>query len=121
MKLKVTNYKLGIIWFIITTILLCFPGHQFPTFDLFDKIQLDKIVHIFIFFGLTTLFILPSNSTHYLIITLLSSFYGVLMEFIQKYFIPNRSFDIWDIAADIVGSFLAYILITKYVEKKKPL
>jgi len=32
---------------------------------------------------------------------------GIVMEYVQKYFIPNRSFDGYDIVADIVGSALA--------------
>lgn len=123
MKLKVTNYKLGFVWFVITTILLCLPGHQFSSYDFFDIAHLDKLIHIFIFFLLSALFILPTeySNSKYLIIVLLSSCYGILMEYVQKYFVPNRSFDIWDIVADIIGSFLAYILITKLLQKKKPL
>jgi len=35
--------------------------------------------------------------------------YGTIMEFVQKYWIPNRSFEILDIAADSVGCLLAYL------------
>lgn len=37
--------------------------------------------------------------------------YGIAMEFIQKYFIPNRDFDIYDIAADCVGALGGFILV----------
>lgn len=44
--------------------------------------------------------------------------YGIAMEFVQKYFIPNRSFDIGDILADTVGCSigLAYS-IRRYIKK----
>ena len=32
---------------------------------------------------------------------------GIVMEYVQMYFIPNRSFDGYDIVADIVGAGLA--------------
>ncbi len=124
MKIKVTNYYLGITWFIITTILLCLPGNQVPTFSFLKFFHnFDKLVHVIIFFLLSILFILPSiNSNYkYFKISILSSAYGILMEFVQKYYIPNRAFDILDIAADMVGSFLAYLLVVHFIQKKKPL
>ena len=44
--------------------------------------------------------------------------YGVAMEFVQKYFIPNRSFDIGDIMADTVGSLLGLMYSTRRYIKK---
>ena len=44
--------------------------------------------------------------------------YGIMIEFIQRYFIPNRSFDIGDIIADGVGSLAGVIYgIRKYLKK----
>jgi VanZ family protein len=33
--------------------------------------------------------------------------WGLATEFIQKYFVPGRSFDLLDFAADSTGAFLA--------------
>jgi hypothetical protein len=35
------------------------------------------------------------------------------MEFVQENWIPNRSFDVLDIAADAVGSFLVLLILKK--------
>jgi len=44
--------------------------------------------------------------------------YGIMIEFIQRYFIPNRSFDIGDIIADGVGSLVGVIYSSrKYIKK----
>ena len=32
---------------------------------------------------------------------------GIILEFVQKYFIPGRSFDNYDIVADATGAVLA--------------
>ena len=40
----------------------------------------------------------------FLRILIIACLYGIAMEIIQKYFIPNRDFDIYDIAADCVGA-----------------
>ena len=47
-----------------------------------------------------------------------SSVYGIIMEYIQKYFIPNRSFDLLDIIADTIGSIAGLVLATKVYIKR---
>jgi VanZ family protein len=37
------------------------------------------------------------------------------MELIQKYFIPNRDYDIKDIAADVIGAIAGLILVRMMV------
>ena len=39
--------------------------------------------------------------------------YGIAMEFVQKYFIPLRSFDLMDILADGVGCIAGYFFSMK--------
>jgi len=51
-------------------------------------------------------------------IALGSGVYGVIMEYVQKYFIPNRSFDIGDILADTIGSIAGLVFATKVYIKK---
>jgi len=41
--------------------------------------------------------------------------YGTLMEFVQLYFIANRSFEVWDIAADSLGCITGAVLVRKRV------
>lgn len=51
------------------------------------------------------------------IISSIALAYGIIMEFIQKNYIPNRSFDVYDIVADGVGSFLPVFLV-RWVARK---
>jgi VanZ family protein len=44
-----------------------------------------------------------------------------MIEFIQRYFIPNRSFDIGDIAADAIGAAVGVIAALKLLHKNRPL
>ena len=37
--------------------------------------------------------------------------YGVAMEFVQRDFVANRSFDVMDIMADSVGAVLGFALV----------
>lgn len=79
-------------------------------------IHADKWLHILLFGLLCYLFNRPfsksNTNRHYrqkcfLAITLMGIMYGILMEFVQKYWVANRSFELGDIAADIAGCWLA--------------
>lgn len=130
--LKISFKKIlpGIIWLIIIVILLSLPGSAFPSKNWMSKIWLDKWVHIFLFGMLTILFCLPLlynkeklllHSIMYIIVaTLISIMVGVIMEFVQKYFIPNRSFEILDIAADSIGSIIGCVFCMQRYKKISP-
>jgi VanZ family protein len=111
-------------WFIFTTILLCLPGSVFPKENWFDKIWLDKWIHIVLFSFMVFLWCwfvtarLNKRSNLLVQIFLYSVLYGIVMEFIQKFFIPNRSFDIGDIVADAIGSGIGLVCFNATSIKK---
>lgn len=120
----------GIAWFFLVLILICIPGNQLPkTGDWMDVVYFDKWVHSSLFGILTFLWIkpyaiatLPLNQqlNIFIKIALAVSVWGLTTEFIQKYFIPFRSFDWWDWAADSLGALLAFIVCYKiYLAKKE--
>ena len=43
--------------------------------------------------------------------------YGITMEFIQQYFVVNRSFDPGDIVADAIGCIIGYWFSFRYIKK----
>lgn len=117
-------------WFIIATVLFTLPGTDFPKEDWLDKIWFDKWVHIGIFILLVVLWCLAWKSLKqnritsanlkraFWTIAILFIAYGVAIEFIQKYFIPFRSFDVTDMIADSIGSFIGVIFsIRRYIKK----
>lgn len=61
----------------------------------------------------------------FIAVFLLTIMYGITMEFVQKYFTADRSFDLTDIAADIIGAICGLgfvrILKRKKLLKNKPL
>ena len=44
-----------------------------------------------------------------LFIILLCTLYGVFLEFVQYTFYPNRFFDLWDAAANFIGSVIGFL------------
>jgi VanZ family protein len=125
--LKKPSFLLASTWLIISTILLSIPGTKFPKDDWLGKIWFDKWVHIGLFGLLVYLWCwsLVNNrkdagrlSTGFLLIALGAFGYGVLMEFVQKYFVVNRSFDGEDIVADGIGCVLGLLLARgRYIKK----
>lgn len=119
----------AIAWFIISVVLLTLPGTAFPTEDWLDKIYFDKWVHIGMFSIMVVLWCLAWRSLKqnndagrltraFWTIAILCLVYGIIIEFVQKYFIPFRSFDVTDIAADAVGSLAGVIFsLKRYIKK----
>ena len=124
LKRSTVFFILALGWFIITTWLLVLPGDDLPGPGFFniDIPWMDKWVHIGLFSimaFLTCLWIYKkqvqvSNWKKYFIICgLVCLGYGIAMEFVQKYYVPGRSFDPGDIVADGVGSLLGVLYILK--------
>lgn len=63
----------------------------------------------------------PAGNSIYLIILLAACAYGIAMEYVQKYYIPLRSFDIGDMIADGAGSLLGFYFIRYQLAKLKKL
>lgn len=120
-------------WTIVTIILLSIPGSTIPRVNIYSIPHIDKLVHFFLFGGLAI------SWSYYryerepviqlgrivLFFTLASILLGIVMEYIQFYFIPNRTFDIIDIWADSLGAIFFGLLVllaeTSNKENKKPL
>lgn len=103
-----------ITWLIISTLLLIMPGSSFPKEDWLDRLWMDKWIHVGMFAILTWLWCLgikkyqsPSVKL-FLLIAFAATLYGVAMEFVQHYLVPNRSFDPGDMIADAAGSLLGF-------------
>lgn len=106
----------GIAWFFVILFLTCLPGDDIPEIGWLSDIHFDKIVHIGMFALLVFLFHLPvfsskkPNATRIrygITITVLCAMWGLAIEFIQKYWVPGRSFDLVDWAADSAGGLIA--------------
>lgn len=131
MKVKPIQFIPALAWFIIATILFALPGDDLPANTFLEKIYFDKWVHTGLFAGLTFLTALPfiqnQQFTKKLLIKIIISFiiYGVLIEYMQKYWVKGRSFDVTDIIADtagcIVGAYACSWLLQRVSKKNKPL
>ena len=124
---------LFIVWGLIILGLMLIPGRDVPKVEF--AIPIDKIVHTGVFFVFSLLMIfgfsrqisfLMLKKNAILFTLLFSILYGIITEFIQR-LATDRSFDVWDIVANISGCILGVIIfqwsgkkipfIEKYLEK----
>jgi vacuolar-type H+-ATPase subunit I/STV1 len=116
-------------WFIISAILFTLPGSALPKENWLDKIWFDKWVHIGIFTILVALWCRGWHSIEKDVITkklrkifitigIICLIYGIAVEFVQRYFVSNRSFVFADIIADAMGCATGVIFsIRRYIKK----
>jgi VanZ family protein len=117
----------GLAWFFLVLILVCLPGNDLPKADdWMDAIFFDKWVHAGLFSILAFLLMMPYCKSKLPInnkwiavikIALAVCIWGLTTEFIQKYFIPGRSFDLLDWAADSAGISLAVYVCWRFYLK----
>lgn len=114
----------AILWSVIIFLLLTLPPITIGPEKKLEIVQLDKIVHAFLFAVLVILsgYYVQTKQAPFqqfllrlLAIAVIATLYGILMEFVQLY--TGRDFDIWDMVADGTGAFLAWLVM---VLKNRP-
>jgi len=110
----------AVLWLILITVLLTLPGSAFPKENWLNEIWMDKWIHVFLFAVLVFLWAKVVGKI-YPIMGLLAIIYGIGMEYIQLYFVKNRSFDVGDILADSAGALIGTLIFWYRYKKNKPL
>ena len=127
--MKKLHFLPGFIFLGMSLFLLTLPGSSVPSGWFFIHIpQFDKIVHIGMFGMLCILFHFPAFTSPlsdrqklgwYWLISIAGILYGVVMEFVQRDLVANRSFEGADILADMVGSLGALAISLSFKRQKQ--
>jgi VanZ family protein len=110
----------ALLWTILIFILMAIPGNMLPHEETTFIPNLDKLVH-FTLFG-TFVFLWSvyyatkkeknyNSHNRFTLILIIACLYGVATELMQKYFIPNRDYDIYDILADSIGAVVGFLFV----------
>lgn len=125
LRWKLFRYKsLAIAWFVLMCVLFFLPGSDLPERNWMAVVHFDKWVHIGLFAILIFLWRSSFNLdlNHYNWVLLLSTLlYGLSVEFIQKFWTSGRSFDLYDVLADMAGGVLGLLIWLRAYKKNKPL
>ena len=125
LKWKMFRLKpVAIGWLILISILFFLPGSTLPKENWFDKIYIDKWVHVGLFAVLIFLWRSSFNwdiNSYNLLLLIAAALYGFLVEVVQLYWIPNRSFDMYDVLSDVSGSIVGLLVWLSVYKKNKPL
>jgi VanZ family protein len=115
------NKLLPVIWTLLTIVLLCLPGSSIPGGPSWFEIpHFDKYVHITLFGGIALFWggyyafrwrTVPAWRKVVIWLAIVSIVLGIVLEFVQLYWIPDRSFDGFDIIADSTGAILAALFL----------
>jgi len=119
------NFIPAFIWAVIILFLSASSGVKIPE-SLSDLVGVDKLGHLVIYalFSILMFFGIVKNrkemptNTNALLVVGLCSAYGVMMELMQFTFFTGRYFEVLDIIANIIGSFIG-LFIAKYIFNKK--
>ncbi len=114
----------GVFWLLFILVASAIPGEQLPPSPV---IGFDKFGHLIIYgllqgillrgFALQQRFTLL-RKYYLLIAVILSASYGALMELMQEEVFRNRSFDVYDMMANVAGVLLATIIWMVFFRKK---
>lgn len=106
------NYLLAFFCAIVIYILSTSESIQLPAESIISP---DKVGH-FIAYSVLSFLIFVGLSKEgsiskfkILFVILLCTLYGVFLEFLQYTFFPNRFFDLWDAAANFIGSVIGFL------------
>jgi VanZ family protein len=125
-KIAFKKFIPAIAWFFVVMVLMFLPGEDVPSTDWLHIDYFDKLVHTGIFGLMGFLFSWPflkSNSTkkqlqrYFLMIAAAVSAWGFVAELIQKYFIPGRSYDLFDWLADTIGALASFLILKLFFFK----
>ena len=110
---------LGIGWALFILLLCSAPGDQLPEAGFWDLLSFDKFVHAFLF-AIQVLVLIVGFRRQYSYSVLryyarsaafvTGVIYGIIIEILQLLVFSGRSFDLYDVLANIIGCILGIIL-----------
>ena len=111
-----------LLWIVVIAVLSLIPGDDLPK-DTFFIPHLDKMVHIGMYFMSCLFLISPFEKIRigkgYFAAFIASLFLGALFEILQDTIAINRSGNVEDFVADLIGAALALVFFRYFVSGKK--
>jgi VanZ family protein len=112
-----TYIMLAIVWTGVTLYLSLISARSASKFNVWDFVGVDKLGHLvfYLIFSFLWCMALARNKTDKKNILFFSISFGVLMEICQLYLFNGRSFELYDIVANVIGSIVGVILFKNII------
>lgn len=121
------RYIPALCWIALTYWGCLLPSAEIPTFDFWDKIYFDKILHFLLYAALMLLLLWAAKGNHripemipettFLASITICLVMGMSIECLQSVLPIHRSFDIYDFYANIAGVIFGILLWRKIVPR----
>jgi hypothetical protein len=105
-----------ILWAVVVFGLHAMSSKSFPKISFWEHLGPDKIVHAFMFFVGSALAIFSGWGRIKSLIVWICA--GVLLEYYQFFFTTDRSFDWFDVLADVSGVLIAQLISRRIVSNQ---
>ena len=110
-------FGMAIFWTILTLYLSLISARSASKFNIWDFTGTDKLAHLIFYavFSFLWCMSLRKRNVEKKYVLFFSIFFGILMEICQLYLFNGRSFELFDIIANIIGSVVGLILFKKII------
>ena len=88
-----------------------------PSMDLTNLNQVDKLAHVLMFFLTMMWFMYVTAKPHQLLVGVSLILFGLVLEYIQMNFLPDRTFEWLDWIADGIGVVLCFFIVRVLTDK----
>lgn len=88
-----------------------------PSMDLINLNQVDKLAHVLMFFLTMMWFMYVIPKPHQLLVGVSLILFGLVLEYIQMNFLPDRTFEWLDWIADGIGVVLSFFIVPVLTDK----
>lgn len=107
----------ALIWTCITLYLSLISAREAEKFNVWDIVGIDKLGHVVFYMIFSFLWSMSQRQRNYnkKNVLFFAISFGVLMEICQLYLFNGRSFELYDILANIIGSVIGVILFKKFI------
>lgn len=107
--------SIGLIYTLFVTIIFLLPASEIPNIKISFA---DKIAHVLIhcvlnFIWLCYCLIIKKGvifGKNIMLVLVFCLSYGIIIEVFQKWFLPSRTYDVFDVLANVFGSMLGLLL-----------
>ena len=113
-----TNFYFQIIGsFSVLVLLIYLHFMQAPSINLINLNQVDKLAHVLMFFLTMMWFMYVTPKPYQLLVGVSLIVFGLVLEYIQMNFVPDRTFEWFDWIADGIGVVLCFFIVRVLTDK----